>query len=124
MVVSRKIFEIFVVGNLLSFLIPHIGRPIYNRRFVTDFCQFIAYVNNFIGIVIASAGWGGSNFLILHATFKGVPEEYREAAFMDGASHWTVLTKVMFPMTLTVFWVLFVTKVIALWTDYSTPMLF
>ncbi len=85
--------------------------------------QLGIYDNLFL-FIVASFGPFGGDFLIYYAIWKGLSWEYAEAAFMDGASHWTVLTKVMFPMTLTVFWVLFVTKVIALWTDYSTPMLF
>ncbi|MBQ4269303.1 MAG: carbohydrate ABC transporter permease [Clostridia bacterium] len=81
------------------------------------------YDNIFL-FVIASFGPFGGDFLIYYAIWKGLSWEYAEAAFMDGASHWTVLIKVMFPMTITVFWVLFVTKIIALWTDYSTPMVF
>ena len=85
--------------------------------------QLGIYDNMFL-FIVASFGPFGSEFLIYYAIWKGLSWEYAEAAFMDGASHWTVLTKVMFPMTITVFWVLFVTKVIALWTDYTTPMLF
>ena len=81
------------------------------------------YDNIFL-FVIASFGPFGSEFLIYYAIWKGLSWEYAEAAFIDGASHWTVLVRIMFPMTATVFWVLFVTKVIALWTDYTTPMLF
>ncbi len=81
------------------------------------------YDNLFL-FVVASFGGFGSEFLIYYAIWKGLSWDYAEAALMDGASHWTILLKVMFPMTLTVFWVLVITKVIALWTDYSTPMIF
>ena len=71
----------------------------------------------------ACGGFGGS-FLIYFATWKGVNWEYAEAAFIDGASNWTVLWKVMFPMTRTVFLVLYLTSIISHWTDYQTPMVY
>ena len=43
---------------------------------------------------------------------------------MDGAGHLTVLLKIMFPMTVTIFGVLFLTNIITLWADYQTPMVF
>ena len=73
---------------------------------------------------LASFGGFGSNFLIYYAIWKGLSWDYAEAAFMDGAGHFTVLIKIMFPMTVTIFGVLFLTNVIALWADYQTPMVF
>lgn len=80
--------------------------------------------DNLVLFVVASFGPFGGDFLIYYATWKGLSWEYAEAALMDGAGHTTIMLRIMFPMTITVFWVLFVTKVIALWTDYSTPMVF
>lgn len=68
-------------------------------------------------------GFGGS-FLIYYATWKSVSWEYAEAALIDGASDWTVLWRVMFPMTRTVFLVLYLTAIIAHWVDYTTPMVY
>ena len=73
---------------------------------------------------LASFGGFGHNFLIYYAIWKGLSWDYAEAAFMDGAGHFTVLIKIMFPMTVTIFGVLFLTNVIALWADYQTPMVF
>ena len=81
--------------------------------------QLHIYDNLYLFMLTFIGGFD-SNFLIYYAIWKGLSWEYAEAAFMDGASHWTVLVKIMFPMTLTVFWVLFVSRVIALWTDYQT----
>ena len=80
--------------------------------------------DNFGGIILAYAGWGGSNFLILHATFKGISEEYREAAFMDGASHLRVLITIMVPMVKTTILALFILGFIGSWNDYQTPMVY
>lgn len=80
--------------------------------------------DNFIGIIIGGAGWGGSNFLILHATFKGISDEYREAAFIDGASHIRVMFTIMVPMVKTTILALFILGFIGSWNDYQTPMVY
>lgn len=80
--------------------------------------------DNFFGIILGSAGWGGSNFLILHATFKGINDEYREAAFIDGASHARVLFTIMLPMIKTTILALFILGFIGSWNDYQTPMVY
>lgn len=115
-----------IVGNILyGFAIVTMILPLVG----TMPARLLLYKNlniydNFIGIVIASAGWGGSNFLILHATFKGVPEEYREAAFMDGATHFRVLLTIMIPMIRTTILALFILGFIGAWNDYQTPMVY
>lgn len=85
--------------------------------------QLGIYDNLFLFSTSALNGFGG-NFLIYYAIWKGVSWEFAEAAFIDGASDFKVLIKIMFPMTITVFGVLFLTQVIALWANYATPMLF
>lgn len=80
--------------------------------------------DHLILFALASFGGFGNNFLIYYAIWKSLSWEYAEAAFMDGAGHLTVLLKIMFPMTVTIFGVLFLTNIIALWADYQTPMVF
>lgn len=73
---------------------------------------------------IASFGGFGGGFLIYYAVWKGLSWDYAEAAFIDGAGHAGVFFKIMFPMTTTIFGVLFLTNMIALYADYYTPMVF
>lgn len=73
---------------------------------------------------IASFGGFGGCFLTYYAIWKGLSWDYAEAAFIDGAGHFTVFAKIMFPMTTTIFGVLFLTNVISLWADYQTPMIY
>jgi putative aldouronate transport system permease protein len=42
------------------------------------------------------------NVILLANAFKGIPKELEEAAAMDGADHWTILFKILLPMSLPV----------------------
>ncbi len=79
---------------------------------------------NFLGIVVAHAGWGGSNFLLLCGVFKGISNEYRDAAFVDGAGHWRVFITIMLPMIRTSIVALFILGFIGSWNDYMTPLVY
>lgn len=85
--------------------------------------QLNIYDNMFAYMTCALNGFN-ANFLIYYAIWKGLSWEYAEAALVDGAGPTTIMFKIMFPMTVTVFGVLFLTQVITLWSDYQTPMLF
>ena len=52
-------------------------------------------------ILIKSAGgYGGFQFMMLYAFFKGLPKEYMEAGEMDGASQFGIFIRIMFPMAI------------------------
>ncbi|MGM9666329.1 MAG: carbohydrate ABC transporter permease [Eubacteriales bacterium] len=80
--------------------------------------------DSMIGMWIWSSGAFGSMFLLYYANFKGVSWTYAEAAFIDGASHFKVFTRVMLPLTSNVFGALFLTTFINIWNDYMTPMIY
>ena len=61
---------------------------------------------------------------IMYAYFSSLSWTYAEAAFIDGASDFQVFYKIMLPMAIPSISVLFVSGVIGMWNDYSTPMLY
>lgn len=79
--------------------------------------------DNLILFSLSTLGVSG-NFLIYYATWKSVSWEYAEAAFIDGAGHFSVFFRIMLPMVRTIYMVLFITSVITMWADYSTPMIY
>ena len=62
----------------------------------------------------------GLNFMILYAAFKGLSWSYAEAAFIDGAGHWSVFLRIMLPMMLPTCAVLYVLSFLSHWNNYST----
>lgn len=79
--------------------------------------------DNMLMWFVASVGFTGSYFLIYYASFKNISWEYAEAAFIDGAGHFTVLFKIMMPMIKTTMFGLMLLEFIGLWNDYSTVMI-
>lgn len=89
-----------------------------------NFAMKLKIYDNIFAYLTGALNGFSANFLIYYAIWKGLSWDYAEAAFVDGAKHFTVMMRIMFPMTTTVFGVLFLTQVIALWSDYQTPMLY
>ena len=56
--------------------------------------------------------------------FKGVPNDYRDAAFVDGAGHWHVFLTIMIPMIKTSIIALCILGFISSWNDYMTPLVY
>ena len=67
-------------------------------------------------------GLGGSLYLI--AAFSGVSKTYAEAAFLDGAGHFTVFFRIMLPQVIGVMLALWTMAFITHWNDYMTPIMY
>ena len=105
---------------IITMILPLVGSMGATLRLY----RMLGLYNNFPGIIFAHAGWGGSNFLIFCGMFKGVANDYRDAAFIDGAGHFRVFTTIMLPMVKTSIMALFILSFIAGWNDYMTPMVY
>lgn len=81
------------------------------------------YNNLFLNIAFAPSNIFGMNFLIMYGAFKSIPWEYAESAQLDGASDWTIMLKIMLPMVIPTFAVLFALAFLGAWNDYLTPMI-
>lgn len=76
------------------------------------------------GMFIMKANFLGMNYLIFYSAFKNLPWDYAEAAFVDGASHFRVMVKIMIPMIKPVISVVMLLAFIGYWNDYYVPMMF
>ena len=65
-----------------------------------------------------------SNPLIFYAAWSAVPNDYMEAAFVDGAGHWKTMIFIMWPMISVIFTIQCIMRFIPVWNDYMTPMVY
>jgi multiple sugar transport system permease protein len=61
---------------------------------------------------------------LLYQFFRGIPHELDEAAIMDGASRWTVLTKVILPLSKPVLATVAVFSLIQHYNEFLTPLIY
>lgn len=112
----RSLWGIVLVTNYL----PISSSLAANIKLLTD----LGLYDSMIGIMFWQCGAFGYIFLIYYATWKSVSWNYAEAAFIDGAGHFRTMLLIMWPMTRTIFGVLFIQQFITLWNDYMTPIIY
>lgn len=78
--------------------------------------------DNIVPYILTCAGCFGFNFVLLYGAWKSLSWSYAEAAFIDGAGHFTVFFRIMIPMQIPMFVTLFVLSFIGSWNDYMTPV--
>jgi multiple sugar transport system permease protein len=60
---------------------------------------------------------------LMRQTFYSIPRDFEEAARVDGANTWQILTRVYLPMLAPSLAVLFIFQTIAIWNDYVWPLM-
>ena len=81
--------------------------------------------DSLLGMMIMKANFvGGTTFLIFNVAFKGFPKDFEEAAWIDGASNFTVMMTIMMPMIKATFSTMWLLSFISFWNDYQTPLLY
>ena len=95
-----------------------------NLASAINYNKMVGMYDNMWLRVIGSVTFTGTHFLYFYAAFKNLSWEYAEAAYMDGASHFTVMWKIMIPLVKTTFFALVLLDFIVAWNDYSTSMVY
>lgn len=86
--------------------------------------QKLGIYDTLLGVLIQKANFLGVYYLVFHAAFKGLAKEYSEAAEIDGANEFSIMTRIMLPLVRNTFFTVFLIKFVELWNDYQVPLLY
>ncbi|MEP0766185.1 MAG: carbohydrate ABC transporter permease [Fimbriimonadia bacterium] len=87
--------------------------------------KYLHWVNTFYPLTVpAFLGGGAFNVFLLRQFFLSVPVELDEAAKLDGASHWTILTRVIMPLSGPALATVGVFTFIGSWRDFMGPLIY
>lgn len=81
-------------------------------------------VNTFLPLTLPSFFGAAYNIFLLRQFFMSLPRELDEAALLDGASYWTVFSKVVLPLSGPALTTVGVFALIWNWRDFMGPLLY
>ncbi len=105
---------------IISMIVPIIGA----MPSEIQIAKLLGLYNTRFGMVVMRASYLGMHFLILYSTFKGLSDEYIEAAEIDGAGQFHILFKIVLPLVKTSLFALFIINFIATWNEYQGPLVY
>ena len=80
---------------------------------------------SWFGMGTASIFGGGMfNIFLLRQFFRTIPKELDEAAFMDGAGHWIIFTKIILPLSKPALISVGLFTFLNTWNDFINPLIF
>ncbi|MCL4416005.1 MAG: carbohydrate ABC transporter permease [Actinobacteria bacterium] len=113
---SNLVFMLIIA----TLMIPNqtIMYPLYQTAFDMKF------VNNYLGLIIIYAAFGlPLGTYLIAAYLKSIPDDLLEAARIDGANHFQILIKVMFPISIPAVVTLAIINTVWMWNDLLLPLL-
>ncbi|MBA2645366.1 MAG: carbohydrate ABC transporter permease [Pyrinomonadaceae bacterium] len=83
----------------------------------------LSWINTYWALIVPSLANAFGIFMFMQF-FRTIPYELEEAAYLDGASRWTVLWRIMVPLSRPAIATLFLFTFIAEWNDLFKPLVF
>jgi ABC-type glycerol-3-phosphate transport system permease component len=111
----NTVFAIF----LCALMIPGILTLLPNFVFIKN----LGLINSFAGLILPGALFSAFNIFFLRQFMLGISTEIEEAAILDGANRFTVLFRIILPMTAVPLTTLILLTFINTWNDYFWPLL-
>ena len=86
--------------------------------------QALNFYDTFPGIFIMRCTFLQTYFLVFFAQFKMIPQDYTEAAKIDGANPLAIMVQIILPLAAGTTSTVFVLNFIGLWNDFQVPMIY
>ena len=84
----------------------------------------IGLYDTFFGYFLQKFSFGGMYFFVYFAFYQSMPNTYSEAAEIDGASRWKILTSIIIPLSLKMISTVWLIQFVHFWNDYNTALLY
>ncbi|AIE84736.1 carbohydrate ABC transporter permease [Fimbriimonas ginsengisoli] len=82
------------------------------------------WVDTFLPLTVpAFFGGGAFNIFLLRQFYMGIPRELDEAAFLDGASHWTIYRRITLPLSGPALATVGLFTFMGAWRDFTGPLM-
>lgn len=109
-----KIIYAFVI---ITMSLPIVGAMPSEIRML----KTLGIFDTFFGMFVLRANFLSIYFLIFYAQFQMIPMTYSEAAKVDGASNFKIMTRIIIPQAIPTIVTVFLLSFIAFWNDYQIP---
>lgn len=112
--ISKIIYSIVIITMVL----PIVG-SLPSAIMIT---KSLHLYDTYAGMLILQCSFLGVHFLFFYEAFKRIPNDFAEAAYVDGASNLTIFIKIMLPMVKDTFFTIMLIKFVGLWNDYNITL--
>lgn len=111
---KNLIFALFLVGQMVP------AQLVILPSFVE--VSLLHLTDTKLSLIFQYLSWAPFAVLFLRASFLAVPLDIEEAALIDGAGRFTILTRIMLPLTKSAFATVATIYALWIWNDFLFPL--
>ncbi|MBN1875217.1 MAG: carbohydrate ABC transporter permease [Anaerolineae bacterium] len=86
--------------------------------------KHLGWIDSYRPLVIPAFFGGAWNIFLMRQFFRSIPDELSEAAYIDGASEFTVFFRVILPLSKPALTVVALFSFMGAWNDYFGPLIY
>jgi ABC-type glycerol-3-phosphate transport system permease component len=105
---------------LVVMIIPIVGDAAARIQLLRSMGMY----DNWLGFFFQRFGFTGLHFLIMYETIKAVPKEMSEAARIDGASEFRIMSTIILPIVAGMVGAIFLITFIAQWNEFQFALMY
>jgi multiple sugar transport system permease protein len=109
----EKVFLLYLATMMIPSVVLVIPQFILVRS--------LGWANTYAALIVPGLFSAFGTFL-LRQSFKGLPKDFEEAAFVDGANHWTIFWRIVLPLSGPALATLAIFSFMGLWNAYLWPL--
>lgn len=113
---SKLLYGIVIVTMVL----PIVGSLPSELRILKSLGMY----NTMLGLMFMKANFLGTYFLVFHAFFTAIPGAYFEAAKLDGAGNFSILRRIVLPMSQSMLFTVTLLNFLGNWNDYNVSLVY
>lgn len=115
-----KFSKVVYIIALVTYIIPIVG----NYPSMLAVLKNTGLLDTWWGYFLMKFNFTGMYFFIYYAFFETMNDSYIEAAELDGANQFQIMTMIVFPLAKKVITTVLLIVFVQLWNDYQTPWLY
>lgn len=115
-----KFSKVVYAVALITYIIPIVG----NAPSMLAMLKNFGFFDSWIGYFFMKFNFAGMYFFIFYSFFQNLPDSYIEAAELDGANQFQIMTRVVFPYAKKTIFTVILIVFVQLWNDYQTPLMY
>lgn len=115
---GKKLIYLFII---LTMTVPGIGTTLATYQFIVGKLHLL---NSWWSVILLQTSGIGFGALLYANYFGGIPHDYAESAYVDGAGEFTIYFKIMYPQAKPLLITMAILAFIGGWNDYMTSFLY
>ncbi len=115
---GKKLIYLFII---LTMTVPGIGTTLATYQFIVGKLHLL---NSWWSVILLQTSGIGFGALLYANYFGGLPHDYAESAYVDGAGEFTIYFKIMYPQAKPLLITMAILAFIGGWNDYMVSFLY